>query len=81
MIIINNIVFIPKFWLVSYALASFGLYFIWNENTSIILFAIVINLVIGAMMIRENMKQPNTLDELQKKIQMDAMGIALGVVQ
>ncbi len=66
-------------WVVSLALATFGPKFLWNENTTWSILAIVINTAFGAGMIWANIKHLNVLDELQKKIQLDAMGIALGV--
>ncbi|WP_367589167.1 hypothetical protein [Aquimarina sp. 2201CG1-2-11] len=66
-------------WVVSLALATFGPKFLWNENTTWSILAIAINTAFGAGMIWANTKHLNVLDELQKKIQLDAMGIALGV--
>lgn len=66
-------------WLVSMALASFGPKFIWNGNAIFSIFAIIINASIGVGMIIANIRQLNSLDELQKKIQMEAMGLSLGV--
>ncbi len=66
-------------WMVSMAIATFGPMFVWPENTVLNVLAILINLGCGGGMILVNRKLINSLDELQKKIQMDAMGIALGV--
>lgn len=66
-------------WVISMAIATFGPIFIWPENTVLNVLAIFINLGCGVRMILANRKFINSLDELQKKIQMDAMGIALGV--
>ena len=66
-------------WVISMALASFGPKFIWNENTAITILAILLNLGLGIAMILSNRKHLNTLDELQRKVQLEAMGISLGV--
>ena len=40
---------------------------------------VVVNAIFGVLMILVNIKHLNGLDELQKKIQLEAMGLALGV--
>jgi len=66
-------------WLLTLALATFGPKFIWQERTTWSILAIAINTLIGVGLIRAHIKHLSALDELQKKIQFDAMGIALGV--
>jgi hypothetical protein len=66
-------------WVISLALATFGPLFLWSENTTWSIIAILVNTVIGAGMIWAHVKYLSVLDELQKKIQLDAMGIALGI--
>lgn len=66
-------------WLMSLALATFGPLLLWEQNTSYSVLAIGINAVFGAGMIWANIRLLGVLDELQKKIQLEAMGIALGV--
>lgn len=66
-------------WVLTMALAAFGPKFLWNENTTLTLLAIILNVGMGFLMIRANMRFINGLDELQRKIQIDAMAIALGV--
>lgn len=66
-------------WLVSLAIATFGPKFIWNESTTWSIVAIAINTAIGAGLIWAHIGHLTALDELQKKVQLDAMGIALGV--
>ena len=66
-------------WLVSLALATFGPQFLWPE---MFLFSILVwttNLLCGIGMILANRRYINGLDELQKKIQLESMAIALGV--
>lgn len=66
-------------WVLATAFATFGPIFIWDKNQLLTVLGVAINLGCGAGMILANRKFINSLDELQKKIQMDAMGIALGV--
>lgn len=66
-------------WVASMALATFGPKFIWDEQFALTLIGVIINTIFGAGMIIANVKHLNSLDELQKKIQLSAMGMALGV--
>ena len=75
----RNLQFWTILWVVSMAIATFGPIFFWTGNTTLNILGIGINLGLGIGMILANRKFINSLDELQKKIQLDAMGIALGV--
>jgi hypothetical protein len=66
-------------WVLTMAIASFGPKFIWNDNSIISVLFILINTIIGIGMILMNRKYINGLDEMQRKVNMDAMAIALGV--
>jgi hypothetical protein len=66
-------------WTGSMALATFGPKFIWSENSILTILAILLNLGLGVGMVLANIKHLKGLDELQQKIQLEAMGIALGV--
>ena len=66
-------------WLVTMAVAVFGPLLVWHENVALTLTAIIVNLVIGAGMIVANKDHLHGLDELQRKIQLEAMALALGV--
>jgi len=66
-------------WTASMALASFGPKLIWDYDTTWTVLAVVLNAILGIGMIWVNIKHINCLDELQKKIQLDAMALALGV--
>ena len=66
-------------WVLSMALASFGPKFLWAEHKLITIAAIVLNLALGVMMILANRNLIRGLDELQRKIHLDAMAITLGV--
>lgn len=66
-------------WTLSVALATFGSKFIWHGDTLATILAILLNLGIGIGMIRANKRHLKGLDELQQKIQLEAMALALGV--
>ncbi|AVR46259.1 hypothetical protein C7S20_13855 [Christiangramia fulva] len=66
-------------WVLSLALVTFGAKFIWNFNVTISVIMILANLLIGVGMILANIRLLQQIDELQRKIQLDAMGITLGV--
>ena len=66
-------------WLVSMALANFGPTLLWQTNETITVVAIGINLLIGFGMIAANKNHLRSLDEMQQKIYLEAMGLALGV--
>ncbi|WP_224487915.1 hypothetical protein [Robertkochia flava] len=66
-------------WVVSMALAAFGPKFVWNENKTLSVLAILLNVSMGIMMILANRTLIKGMDELQRKIQIDAMAISLGV--
>ncbi|MCF7500570.1 hypothetical protein [Pseudoalteromonas sp. L1] len=65
-------------WLLTLAIASFGPHFLWQDQTVITVAAIVINILVGVMMILANKRQLQGMDELQQRIQLNAMGITLG---
>ncbi|MUP44842.1 hypothetical protein E0K83_03665 [Gramella sp. BOM4] len=66
-------------WVLTLALVTFGHELIWNQNSTITIIALVINTAIGLGMIIANIRHLNGLDELQRKIHLEAMGICLGV--
>lgn len=66
-------------WVATMALANFGPLFLWSGDKLWSLLAIVLNTLIGVMMIIANKKQLQSLDEMQQRIQRDAMGVTLGV--
>lgn len=66
-------------WVLSLALVTFGAKFIWDFNVTISIILILVNLLIGIGMIIANIRLLQKMDELQRKIQMDAMGITLGI--
>ncbi|MGA9573993.1 MAG: hypothetical protein WBS20_08620 [Lysobacterales bacterium] len=66
-------------WVVTQALAKFGPLYIWESNTLLTGLAIFINLAVGFVMIMANKRHLEGLDEMQRKIQLDAMALSLGV--
>lgn len=66
-------------WLVTTAIATFGPIFLWPENKLLTLFAFIVNLGVGIGVIFANIRHLRGLDELQQRIHLNAMGIALGV--
>lgn len=66
-------------WMVSLAIVSFGSIWIWDENTTISLIFIIINILMGIGMIMANRRYLKSLDELQRQMALETMGITLGV--
>jgi hypothetical protein len=66
-------------WVISQAVAVFGPSFLWSDNTLLTTLAVLVNVVLGIGMILANRRQLRGLDELQQQIQMQAMGLTLGV--
>ena len=66
-------------WLASTAVAVFGPILFWESNTLLSSFFILINLLVGAGMVMANIRHILSLDEMLQKIQLQAMGITLGI--
>lgn len=66
-------------WVLSLALIAFGPKFIWDNNETLDILGVLINFLIGIGMILANKKFLNKLDELQRKIHLEAMAMALGI--
>lgn len=66
-------------WVVSVALVTFGHIYLWNGNKGITSLALVLNIAIGLGMILANRNYINSGDELERKIQLEAMGLTLGL--
>ena len=66
-------------WVLSTALVNFGTEFIWPSNKLFIGPSILLNLIIGFGMILAIKRYLKGLDEMQQKIQLDAMALSLGV--
>jgi hypothetical protein len=66
-------------WGLTMALPAFGPKFLWDYNSSISILAILVNTIIGVGMIQMHRKYANGLDEMHRKIFMEAKALALGV--
>ena len=66
-------------WVLTMALATFGPRFIWQFNDTLTIIAILINTAIGFGMILANKRHLKGLDEMHQRIQLEAMGLSLGV--
>lgn len=67
-------------WVLSMALATFGPQFLRPGNRTATIIGIVANLLLGFAMIGAYRKHIRSLDELEQKIQLEAMSFTLGVV-
>ena len=66
-------------WVLATAGAAFGPRFLWDFNTLPTILGVLIHIGIGFGMIRMFRQYLLRLDELQRKIQLDAMALSLGV--
>lgn len=66
-------------WTATVALVTFGSLLLWDKDPVYTAIALVINVIFGIGMIRANIRNLKSMDELEQKIQLDAMGISLGV--
>lgn len=65
-------------WVASLALAAFGPENLWNEQVALTVVAIAANVLIGVGMLLAHKRYLQSLDELQRSIQMQAMAWSLG---
>ncbi len=61
------------------ALVTFGTEYIWQSNKLLTSLAILVNVAVGFGMILAVKRYLKGLDEMQQKIQLDAMALSLGV--
>lgn len=66
-------------WVITMALATFGPGFLWDSQQWLTITAVLVNLGLGLGMIVANIRHLKVLDEMMQKIQLQAMGLALGV--
>jgi len=66
-------------WAAATALMAFGPKFLWNKALVFTLLAVGLDVAVGVGMILANKNYLAELDELQRKIQLNSMGITLGV--
>ncbi len=74
-----NLAFWTGAWVINVAISTFGSLLLWEGNTLLTVFVILLNFLVGIGMILANIRHLKGLDELQRKIQLEAMGIALGL--
>jgi hypothetical protein len=66
-------------WGAATALMAFGPKFLWNKTLVFTLLAVGLDVAVGVGMILANKNYLAELDELQRKVQLNSMGITLGV--
>ncbi|MBZ9619553.1 hypothetical protein [Psychroflexus lacisalsi] len=66
-------------WVATLALATFGPRFIWDDHQLLTILFVGLNFANGVAMIIANRSFFNSLDEMQRKIQLEALGITLGL--
>lgn len=76
---IRNLRYWTLAWVLTSALAAFGPRFIWDYHTALTILGVVINVVIGFRMIVANRDYLRSLDEMHRKIFLDAGALSLGV--
>jgi hypothetical protein len=66
-------------WVLSLAVVAFAPKFVWDFAPTYTLIAIALNLFFGYKMIMANKHHLDAMDELQRRIHMNAMAISLGI--
>ena len=66
-------------WAAATALMAFGPKFLWHKALVFTLLAVGLDLAVGVGMILANKNYLAELDELQRRVQLNSMGITLGV--
>jgi len=66
-------------WVLSMALTNFGPRFIWDFNISLTVIVVLLNFILGLKMVLANIQHIKGLDEMQQRIQLNAMGVTLGL--
>ncbi len=67
-------------WLATCALMAFGPRFLWNQDLPFTLVAVGLNFAIGVGLVLAHKRYLASLDELQRKVYLDALGITVGVI-
>ena len=66
-------------WAAATALMAFGPKFLWDKALVFTMLAVALDVAVGVGLILANKNYLAELDELQRKVQLNAMGITLGV--
>ena len=65
-------------WAGSYVLADKAALLGWYQGTTSAAIAVAVNLALGVVMVAAYMRHLRAMDELQRKIQMDALALSVG---
>ena len=63
----------------TWALAILGSQFLWDGNRTISALAIALNLIVGLVLLRVHRDYLRSLDEMQQRIYLESMGLALAI--
>ena len=74
----KKLLFWTATWVVSMAIAAFAPKFIWDFNTTLTIIGVLLNIAAGVGMLLANRQYLIGLDEMQRKIMLEAMGLTLG---
>jgi hypothetical protein len=66
-------------WVAATALMAFGPKFLWNKALGFTLLAVGLDVAVGVGLILATKKYVMALDELQRKVYLNALGITVGV--
>jgi hypothetical protein len=66
-------------WAAATALMALGPKFLWNKGLALMLVAVGLDVAVGVGLIVANKKYLDELDELQRKVQLNSLGITVGV--
>ena len=66
-------------WVLSMAFTNFGPHFIWDFDGTLTILAVLLNFALGLKMVAANIQHIKGLDEMQQRIQLNAMGVTLGL--
>ena len=75
----KRLFFWSEIWVLATAGVGFGPKNLWNFHTWLTIIAVLIHIGLGLGMIRVFKQYLQGLDELQRKIQLDAMALSLGI--
>ena len=75
----KRLFFWSEIWVLATAGVGFGSENLWNFHTWLTIIAVLIHIGLGLGMIRVFKQYLQGLDELQRKIQLDAMALSLGI--
>ena len=66
-------------WVATLAIATFGPKFIWDDHQLLTVLAVTVNFANGVAMLVANRQFFNSLDELQRKIHLEALAFTIGL--